>query len=258
MKNIAIVLIIIVVFNSCKAEKEAKSDKLTLMTLDPAHFHASLIQKNMLQGIDSVCYVYAPKSFGVSAHIALLSEYNFRKDNPTSWAVRPYIASDFLEKMLEEKPGNIVILAGNNKEKTHFIYKSVSEALNVLSDKPMAINKDGFSLLIDAFDVAKDKQVMLYDIMTERYNIFSILQKELIHNTELFGTLDKGTIDNPAIIKNSVHHFYKEVSGKPLIYDAASLAKNTAGPATSSGVPQRPAGILSKICPALFSSSLKA
>ncbi|MGN0019488.1 MAG: putative oxidoreductase C-terminal domain-containing protein, partial [Sphingobacterium hotanense] len=217
MKKLAIALLIIATLNSCKTEKETTSDKLTLMTLDPGHFHASLIQKSMLPGIDSVCYVYAPKSLGVSAHNALLNEYNIREENPTGWKVESYIDSDFLEKMLEEKPGNIVVLAGNNKRKTDYIHKSVSAALNVLSDKPMAINKEGFNLLIDAFDVAKEKQVLLYDIMTERYNIFSILQKELVHNADLFGTLEKGTIDNPAIIKNSVHHFYKEVSGKPLI-----------------------------------------
>lgn len=217
MKKLAIALLVIATLNSCKSEKETSSDKLTLMTLDPGHFHASLIQKSMLPGIDSVCYVYAPKSLGVSAHLALLNGYNIREENPTSWKVESYINADFLEKMLEEKPGNIVVLAGNNKRKTDYIHKSVSAALNVLSDKPMAINKDGFNLLIDAFDVAKEKKVMLYDIMTERYNIFSILQKELIHNADLFGTLEKGTLENPAIIKNSVHHFYKEVSGKPLI-----------------------------------------
>ncbi|MDM1046799.1 MULTISPECIES: putative oxidoreductase C-terminal domain-containing protein [Sphingobacterium] len=217
MKKLAIALLVLATLNSCKTEKETTSDKLTLMTLDPGHFHASLIQKSMLPGIDSVCYVYAPKSLGVSAHNALLNEYNIREDNPTGWKVESYTDSDFLEKMLEEKPGNIVVLAGNNKRKTDYIHKSVSAALNVLSDKPMAINKEGFNLLIDAFDVAKEKQVLLYDIMTERYNIFSILQKELVHNADLFGTLEKGTIDNPAIIKNSVHHFYKEVSGKPLI-----------------------------------------
>src|SRR5690606_38650484 len=217
MKKLAIALLVLATLNSCKTEKETTSDKLTLMTLDPGHFHASLIQKSMLPGIDSVCYVYAPKSLGVSAHNALLNEYNIREENPTGWKVESYIDSDFLEKMLEEKPGNIVVLAGNNKRKTDYIHKSVSAALNVLSDKPMAIDKEGFNLLIDAFDVAKEKQVLLYDIMTERYNIFSILQKELVHNADLFGTLEKGTIDNPAIIKNSVHHFFKEVSGKPLI-----------------------------------------
>lgn len=217
MRKLAFALLIIASMNACKTEKETNTGKLTLMTLDPGHFHASLIQKSMLPGIDSLCYVYGPKSFGLTAHVGLLEQYNNRADNPTQWKIDQYVGSDFLAKMLEEKPGNIVVLAGNNKQKTDYIHQSVSAGLHVLSDKPMAINKDGFNLLIDAFNVAEEKKVMLYDIMTERYNIFSILQKELIHNKEIFGTLEKGTAEHPAIIKNSVHHFYKEVSGKPLI-----------------------------------------
>jgi hypothetical protein len=34
---------------------------------------------------------------------------------------------------------------------------------------------------------------------------------------EIFGRLEKGTKDNPAVTKESVHHFFKYVSGKPLI-----------------------------------------
>lgn len=216
MKKLAIALLTVATLNSCKTEKRTKSDQLTLVTLDPGHFHASLIQKSMLPGIDSVCYVYAPRSTDVSAHTNLLSSYNMREDNPTKWKVESYINSDFLERMLAERPGNIVILAGNNKRKTDYIHKSVSAELNVLSDKPMAINRAGFNLLVEAFDLAKEKGTVLYDIMTERYSIFSVLQKELVQNAELFGTLVKGTVDNPAIIKSSVHHFYKEVSGTPL------------------------------------------
>ena len=34
---------------------------------------------------------------------------------------------------------------------------------------------------------------------------------------DVFGSLEKGTPDNPAITKESVHHFFKSVSGQPLI-----------------------------------------
>jgi len=34
---------------------------------------------------------------------------------------------------------------------------------------------------------------------------------------ELFGTLEKGTSEEPAVVMESVHHFYKDVAGKPLI-----------------------------------------
>src|SRR5208282_1095428 len=67
---------------------------------------------------------------------------------------------------------------------------------------------------------AKSKKVLLYDIMTERYEITSILQRELSRMPELFGTMGKGTPEQPAIVMESVHHFFKEVAGKPLIRPA--------------------------------------
>jgi len=58
--------------------------------------------------------------------------------------------------------------------------------------------------------------VLLYDIMTERSEITTILQKELVHNSEVFGELLPGTADDPSVVKDSVHHFFKYVAGKPL------------------------------------------
>jgi predicted dehydrogenase len=107
-------------------------------------------------------------------------------------------------------------MAGNNKRKTEYIKASVDAGINVLADKPMCIDKKGFDLLIEAFRSAEDNQVLLYDIMTERSEITTILQKEFITIPEVFGSLVPGSPDSPAIVKSSVHHFYKYVSGKPL------------------------------------------
>src|SRR5690606_29896118 len=44
----------------------------------------------------------------------------------------------------------------------------------------------------------------------------TILQRELSRMPEVFGTLQAGTPDDPAITKESIHHFSKIVSGSPL------------------------------------------
>jgi hypothetical protein len=62
--------------------------------------------------------------------------------------------------------------------------------------------------------------VLLYDIMTERSEITTVLQREFSMLPEVFGTLEKGTPDNPAVIKESVHHFFKFISGAPNIRPA--------------------------------------
>ena len=68
--------------------------------------------------------------------------YNKRTNNPTHWEEKIYTGPDYLEKMLREKAGNVVVLAGNNSNKIEFIYKSVEGGFNVLADKPMCAQRD--------------------------------------------------------------------------------------------------------------------
>lgn len=192
-------------------------NKINLITLDPGHFHAALVQKTMYPEVNADFHVYAPQGNELNAHLKLIESYNARKDDPTSWHEIVYAAPDFFNKMLLDKKGNLVVLAGNNNKKTNYIYECVNAGLNVLADKPMAKDQAGFELLKKSFDAAAKKKVLLYDIMTERYEINSILQKELSLDKNIFGTLVKGSFENPAVVKESVHHFFKYVSGAPLI-----------------------------------------
>jgi predicted dehydrogenase len=52
--------------------------------------------------------------------------------------------------------------------------------------------------------------------MTERYEITTILQKEFSKIPSVFGELVIGTPEEPAITKESIHHFFKLVAGIPL------------------------------------------
>ena len=191
-------------------------NEVQLMTLDPGHFHAALVQKTMYDQVDPVVYVYAPEGPDVKDHLARIEAYNNREENPTSWEEKVYTGPDFLEKMIEQKPGNVVVISGNNAKKTEYIMQSVSAGLNVLADKPMVISPEEFPKLEKAFEVAAENNVLLYDIMTERYEVTTILQRELSKIPEVFGGLVTGTAENPAITKESVHHFFKYVSGQAL------------------------------------------
>jgi predicted dehydrogenase len=197
-------------------KKTAKTYPVTLMTIDPGHFHAALIQKDMYPQVNPTVYVYAPDGPEVDSHLALVESYNSRAENPTHWKSVVYRGEDFLEKALQEKKGNVVMLAGNNRKKIHYIKTFIDAGLNVYADKPMCINKEGFETLKEAFAAAEKNHVLLYDIMTERYEITSILQKELVNTPAVFGQMKQGSPEDPAIVKESVHHFFKYVSGKPL------------------------------------------
>jgi predicted dehydrogenase len=198
----------------------ATAAKYKLMTLDPGHFHAALVQKSMNDLVSPTVNVYAPDGFELNQHLKLIEGYNTRADKPTKWDMKIYKGTDALAKMLNEKPGNVVVLAGNNQHKIEYIQKSIEAGLNVLSDKPMAIDEAGYDKLKASFDAAKAKNVLLYDIMTERYEITTMLQKEIANAPALFGELQKGTPDDPSVTKISVHHLSKIVSGNQLIRPA--------------------------------------
>ncbi|MDQ3844165.1 MAG: Gfo/Idh/MocA family oxidoreductase [Bacteroidota bacterium] len=194
----------------------AKDKTIKLITLDPGHFHAALVQKSMYPGVDRVVHVYAPEGPDLQQHLERIKAYNNDPQNATQWQEEVYTGPDFLEKMLQERKGNVVVMAGNNRKKTEYILKAVQAGFNVLADKPMAINKQNFEVLKTAFTTAAKNNVLLYDIMTERYEITTILQREFSLLPAVFGQLQKGTPDNPAVTKESVHHFYKYVSGSVL------------------------------------------
>ncbi len=183
---------------------------------DPGHFHSALVQKTMYPEVDSVVHVYAPAGKDVDLYLEKIKGYNSRAENPTHWEEDVYTGDDFFKKMIDEKKGNVLILAGNNRKKTDYILDAVNAGMNVYADKPMAIDPQSFEKLKSAFEKAEQKKLLLYDIMTERFEITSILQKELSQISSVFGELEKGSADSPSVTKESVHHFYKEVSGKPL------------------------------------------
>ena len=197
-----------------------KTNDIKLITLDPGHFHAALVQKSMYENVDSVVHVFAPEGNDVREHLKKIEAYNQRAENPTQWKEEVFTGEDYLQKMLAEKPGNVVVIAGSNKLKTEYINKSIEAGLNVFADKPMAINSASFEMLKKAFATAKEKDLLLYDIMTERFEITTLLQREFSRSPEVFGTLQQGTPQDPAVTKESIHHYSKMVSGSPLIRPA--------------------------------------
>lgn len=222
MKKIVLPMALLALMTSCKnnesgsAATNDSTARITLITLDPGHFHAALVQKEMYPEVDSNVYVYAPQGQDLDLHLKRIESYNTRAENPTHWKENIYTGADFFQKMIAEKKGNVVVMSGNNQKKAEYVLNTVDAGLNVLADKPMAIDKAGFELIKNAFTKAAEKHVLLYDIMTERFEINTLLQREFSQVKEVFGDLEKGTPESPAVTKESVHYLYKFVSGSVL------------------------------------------
>ncbi|MDN3203587.1 putative oxidoreductase C-terminal domain-containing protein [Algoriphagus sp. C2-7] len=187
------------------------------MTLDPGHFHAALIHKDMYSNVDSTIEVFASPGPELDDYLARIDGYNSREENPTSWNIEWHESADPLSQMVSMSPGNVMVVAGKNDRKIDYILEAVKAGFHVYADKPLVLNPAGFEKLEEALRIADEKGLLLYDIMTERFEITSILQKELTKYPEIFGEQVAGSAEDPGISKESVHHFSKTVSGKPLV-----------------------------------------
>lgn len=188
-----------------------------LMTLDPGHFHAALIQKEMYPGVAARVDVFAPLGPDLLEHLKRISAFNRRAGRPTAWLTEVHASPDFFERMLRERPGNVVVLSGRNRGKIDRIVASVRGGLNVLADKPWILKSEDLPKLEAAIAEADTKGLVAYDIMTERFEITSILQRALVNDPATFGEVIKGTEADPAVYMESVHYLMKTVAGAPNI-----------------------------------------
>jgi predicted dehydrogenase len=185
------------------------------MTLDPGHFHAALVQKEMYPDVDPTVHVYAPLGPDLLGHLGRIAAFNGRAEQPTVWQLEVHAGPDSLLRMLYAKPGNVVILSGRNRTKIDAIEAAVGAGLHVLADKPWIIEKDNLPKLASVLDSAAAKGLIIYDIMTERYEITSILQRELVNDPATFGDAVHGSQDDPGVFMESVHYLLKLVAGVP-------------------------------------------
>jgi predicted dehydrogenase len=214
----AILVMSIGVLSPTKAAES--SAPIRLMTLEPAHFHAALMQKEMQSDVAEQVDVYAPPGSDLTAHLGRIAQFNSRKENPTHWHVLVHTNENSLERMLAERPGNVVVVSGNNRGKVNRLQAIVNSGLNVLADKPWIIEAGEFPLLSATLDAADEKGVVAYDAMTQRFEITCILPRELVNTADVFGKLKHGSAEQPAVEMESVHYFLKEVAGAPMLRPA--------------------------------------
>ena len=174
-------------------ENSRPMSDVRLMTLDPGHFHAALVQKEMYRGVDSKVDVYAPLGGDLYEHLKRVDAYNRRAEQPTSWTIDVHSSPDFFERMLKDRPGNVVVMSGRNRDKIARVEASVRAGLHVLADKPWILKSSEFPRLESTLAEADKAGVVAYDIMTERFEVTSMLQRALVNDRAVFGKPLEGT-----------------------------------------------------------------
>ena len=104
MKQIVYIVMTIILTNMSCVTQTGKTDnadpscEVRLVTLDPGHFHAALVQKTSYPLVCKDVYVYAPEGDDFQEHMKRIEDYNTRAESPAQWNEIVYTGSDFLQK----------------------------------------------------------------------------------------------------------------------------------------------------------------
>ena len=181
----------------------------TLLFLDPGHFHAALTLRVPHPGIENEIFVYAPDGVEVRDFLALVEGFNRRSADPTRWRPTVITTGDPLARLVTERRGDVVVLAGRNRGKARAIRRLHDAGFHVLADKPWLVEPG------DLEDVWRSlgARPLAWEIMTGRHDLAARLMKRLVDLPDVFG---RWSDDEPALELESVHHLDKLVDGAPL------------------------------------------
>ena len=182
-----------------------------LLFLEPGHFHAALTLRTANPRIDPTIHLYARPGPDRDAFMSLVRSFNARDDRPTDWNVRTHDSADPERALVEERRGDIVVLAGRNRPKLGAIARLHAAGLHVLADKPWLTE----SAALPDLERATAGWPLAMDIMTFRHEAVARVTQKVAADPDLFGALD-GSSGEPAVDIGSVHHLLKAVNGEPL------------------------------------------
>jgi len=181
----------------------------TLLFLEPGHFHAALTLRVANPRVGDDVFVYARDGAELRDFLALVERFNQRVEQPTAWRPRVTTSDDPLARLIEERPGDIVVLAGRNGGKARTIRRLHAAGLHVLADKPWLVEPEDLAHL--RASLAGWPLVM--EIMTGRHDTHARVCQALVGVREVFGDF---RAQAPALDQQSVHHLEKLVDGMPL------------------------------------------
>jgi len=187
----------------------------SLVVVDPGHFHATLVQAEMYPGLSPLVRVHAPLGPDLIDYLSRIARYNRRPEAATDWRLEVHAGPDFLTRMRDEPPGGVAIFSGHNRGKIERIIAALEAGLHVLADKPAIIEPADLPRLEAALTLAKERRLVLADMMTGRHNTLVRLLHALRRDPEVFGDPVAGTEEEPGVFLGGVHYLRKIVAGLP-------------------------------------------
>jgi predicted dehydrogenase len=177
--------------------------------LEPGHFHAALTLRAAHPRVADEVFVYATDGAAVGDFLALVERFNRRAERPTRWRPRLVTDPDPLARLVAERRGDCVVLAGRNGGKARAIRRLHAAGFHVLADKPWLVEPAD----LDDIRSSLTRWPLAMEIMTGRHDLAARCFQRLVGAAAVFGAFrDAG----PAIELGGVHQLAKLVDGAPL------------------------------------------
>lgn len=189
----------------------------TVAVLEPGHFHAALTLRERHGRVRDEVFVYAAPGPGaaggsgeVDEFLALLAAFNGRAQRPTAWKPVVRVGPDPLGRLIADRPGDVVILAGRNDRKMALTRRLHDAGFHVLADKPWITHPAA----LDDVRHVLGGGARTMEMMTGRHAGPARVAERLVGEAEIFGGFDRAAEWPVRLV--SVHHLEKSVNGAPL------------------------------------------
>ncbi|MCI0548467.1 MAG: hypothetical protein L0027_14425 [Candidatus Rokubacteria bacterium] len=183
----------------------------TLVFLEPGHFHAALTLGERHPRVRDEIAVYATEGPELRDFLTLVDRFNRRAERPTRWRPVLRTGGDPLARLIDERPGDVAILAGQNHRKMAWIGRLHDAGLHVLADKPWMVSAGALTELGRILTSGP----LVLEMMTGRHDVATAVEIRLVRERAVFGAF-RPEAAGPAIELESVHHLEKLVAGTPL------------------------------------------
>src|SRR5204862_25655 len=110
---------------------------------EPGHFHAALTLGTPHPNVREEIFVYAPPGQELDDFLALIDAFNRRAESLTAWKPVVRAGDRSLDRLIADRPGDVVILAGRNDRKMAMMRRLHDAGFHVLADKPWLAGPDG-------------------------------------------------------------------------------------------------------------------
>jgi predicted dehydrogenase len=184
-------------------------DQHKVVFLNPGHFHAALTLRARHPRLSDEVVVYAPEGPELRDFLAFVERFNRQSTETTRWRAVVVTSSDPLSRLLDDRRGDVVVLAGRNAGKAQTMRRLHDAGFHVLADKPWLVRPDD----LDDVRASLTGGPLVMEIITGRHDLAARLLKRLVDAPEVFGGF---AAHAPAIELDGVHHLAKLVDGAPL------------------------------------------